>query len=88
MAINQICDPCDMQLVSFQAVVNDLHRLLQVRKAKRHSLAACKGKGWLEPLNLDIPDWETLLQQANRMFETTRPCVSYGIIFTKPYRSS
>ncbi len=52
MAINQICDPHDMQLVSFQAVVNDLHRLMQVRKAKRHSLAACKGKGWLEPAQI------------------------------------
>ncbi|ETW93339.1 MAG: hypothetical protein ETSY1_39640 [Candidatus Entotheonella factor] len=52
MAINQICDPCDMQLVSYQAVVNDLHRLMRVRKAKRHSLAACKGKGWLEPAQI------------------------------------
>jgi len=52
MSINQICNPCDMQLVSFQAVVNDLHRLMRVRKAKRHSLTACKGKGWLEPAQI------------------------------------
>ncbi len=45
-------------------------------------LASC-GLAPIEPLNLNIPDWEGLLQQANRMFETTRPCVSYGIIFAK-----
>ena len=25
---------------------------MRVRKAKRHSLAACKGKGWLEPAQI------------------------------------
>ena len=52
MAINKICEPEDMQLVSFQAVVNDLHRIMRVRKVKRESYASCKGKGILEPAQI------------------------------------
>jgi len=37
----------------------------------------------IEPLDLDIPDWEGLLQSVNTLFETTNRCVSYGMIFEK-----
>jgi len=52
VAVNKICEPEDMQLVSFQAVVNDLHRIMHVRKVKRESYASCKGKGLLEPAQI------------------------------------
>jgi hypothetical protein len=42
----------------------------------------------IEPLDLDIPDWEGLLQRVNDLFETTNRCVSYGMIFEKTARNA
>jgi 2-polyprenyl-3-methyl-5-hydroxy-6-metoxy-1,4-benzoquinol methylase len=51
-SVNKICEPQDMQLVSFQALIDDMHNMMKVRRSKYKSFAPCKGKGILEPAQI------------------------------------